>query len=139
MLSLVLPIFNEELVIDELHRRLGEFFGAVGTTWEVVFVDDGSSDGSFGRLKQLCTAEPRYALISLSRNFGHQFAITAGLDYARRSSRGDGRRSARPARGRRRHARAISRRLRHRARRAANARKGVDFQARDGLCLLSPS
>jgi len=69
--------------IDELHRRLGEFFGAVGTTWEVVFVDDGSSDGSFARLKQLCTAEPRYGVISLSRNFGHQFAITAGLDYAR--------------------------------------------------------
>jgi dolichol-phosphate mannosyltransferase len=82
-LSIVLPIFNEEPVIDELHRRLGEFLGAVGTTWEVVFVDDGSSDASFGMLKKLCAVEPRYRLVSFARNFGHQFAITAGLDYAR--------------------------------------------------------
>jgi dolichol-phosphate mannosyltransferase len=82
-LSIVLPIFNEEPVIDELHRRLGEFLRAVGTTWEVIFVDDGSSDGSFAKLKQLAVAEPRYRLISFARNFGHQFAITAGLDYAR--------------------------------------------------------
>jgi dolichol-phosphate mannosyltransferase len=82
-LSIVLPIFNEEPVIDELHRRLGEFLGAVGTTWEVIFVDDGSSDASFAMLKKLCAVEPRYRLVSFARNFGHQFAITAGLDYAR--------------------------------------------------------
>src|SRR5690242_17647430 len=85
-LSIVLPIFNEEPVIDELHRRLGAFLGAVGTTWEVIFVDDGSRDGSFAMLKKLCAAEPRYRLISFARNFGHQFAITAGLDYARGSA-----------------------------------------------------
>jgi glycosyltransferase involved in cell wall biosynthesis len=79
----VLPIFNEEQVIDELHRRLGEFLRAVGTTWEVIFVDDGSSDASFAKLKQLCAVEARYRLVSFARNFGHQFAITAGLDYAR--------------------------------------------------------
>jgi glycosyltransferase involved in cell wall biosynthesis len=82
-LSIVLPIFNEEPVIDELHRRLGEFLGAVGVSWEVIFIDDGSSDGSFAKLKQLSALEPRYRLVSFARNFGHQFAITAGLDYAR--------------------------------------------------------
>jgi polyisoprenyl-phosphate glycosyltransferase len=81
-LSIVLPIFNEEPVVDELHRRLTEFLGAVGATWEIIFVDDGSNDRSFEKLKALAGTEPRYHLISLSRNFGHQFAITAGLDYA---------------------------------------------------------
>jgi glycosyltransferase involved in cell wall biosynthesis len=82
-LSVVLPIFNEEPVIDELHRRLGEFLPALGTTWEVIFVDDGSKDQSFAKLRALADVEPRYRLISLARNFGHQFAITAGIDYAR--------------------------------------------------------
>jgi len=82
-LSLVLPIFNEEPVIDELHRRLREFLGAVGATWEVIFVDDGSKDASFAKLKTLSAVEPRYRVVSFARNFGHQFAITAGLDYAR--------------------------------------------------------
>jgi dolichol-phosphate mannosyltransferase len=81
-LSIVLPIFNEEAVVDELHRRLGEFFATIGTTWEVVFVNDGSSDSSYDKLKELCSRERRYRLVSFSRNFGHQLAITAGLDYA---------------------------------------------------------
>src|SRR5262245_59114299 len=82
-LSIVLPIFNEEPVIDELHRRLTEFLAAAGTSWEVIFVDDGSKDKSFPMLRALAEAEPRYRLISFARNFGHQFAITAGIDYAR--------------------------------------------------------
>jgi dolichol-phosphate mannosyltransferase len=82
-LSLVLPIYNEEPVIPELHRRLTEFLGQVGVTWEVVFVNDGSRDRSPEMLKELCQQEPRYKLVSFARNFGHQFAITAGVDYAR--------------------------------------------------------
>jgi dolichol-phosphate mannosyltransferase len=82
-LSLVLPIYNEEPVIPELHRRLTEFLGQVGVTWEVVFVNDGSRDRSPELLKALCATEPRYKLVSFARNFGHQFAITAGVDYAR--------------------------------------------------------
>jgi dolichol-phosphate mannosyltransferase len=82
-LSIVLPIFNEEPVIDELHRRLGQFLPALGTTWEVIFVDDGSSDQSFAKLRALTEGERRYRLVSFSRNFGHQLAITAGIDYAR--------------------------------------------------------
>jgi dolichol-phosphate mannosyltransferase len=81
-LSIVLPIFNEEAVIDELHRRLGEFLASIGGSWEVIFVDDGSTDASFSKLKALADKEPRYRLVSLSRNFGHQLAITAGFDYA---------------------------------------------------------
>src|SRR5689334_2283558 len=82
-LSIVLPIFNEEPVIDELHRRLGEFLSALGTTWEVIFVDDGSKDQSFPKLRALAEIEPRYRVVSFARNFGHQFAVTAGIDYAR--------------------------------------------------------
>src|SRR5262245_47550840 len=85
-LSLVLPIFNEEPVIDELLRRLAEFLAAVGTTWEVIFVDDGSKDQSFAMLSKRVADHPGYRLISFARNFGHQSAITAGIDYARGSA-----------------------------------------------------
>jgi polyisoprenyl-phosphate glycosyltransferase len=82
-LSLVLPIFNESEVIPELDKRLKEFLGAVGVTWEVVFIDDGSKDDSFEQLKEMARNEKRYRVLALSRNFGHQLAITAGVDYAR--------------------------------------------------------
>lgn len=82
VLSLVIPVLNEEAVIGELSRRIIEFLGQVGVTWEVVFIDDGSTDRSREMLKELCVADPRFKLVALSRNFGHQLAITAGLDYA---------------------------------------------------------
>lgn len=82
-LSLVIPVYNEEPVIEELGRRLEAFLLRVGVSWEVVFIDDGSSDGSVTLLRQLGEREPRFKLVSLSRNFGHQIAITCGLDYAR--------------------------------------------------------
>jgi glycosyltransferase involved in cell wall biosynthesis len=85
-LSLVIPIFNEEPIIPELDRRLRAFLneigGGVGSSWEVVFIDDGSKDRSRAMLKALADAEPRYKVIGLSRNFGHQLAITAGIDRA---------------------------------------------------------
>jgi polyisoprenyl-phosphate glycosyltransferase len=82
-LSLVLPIYNEQAVIPELGRRLEEFLATVGVSWEVVFVDDGSKDRSLELLKELAKEEPRYRIFSFSRNFGHQLAITAGVDFAR--------------------------------------------------------
>jgi polyisoprenyl-phosphate glycosyltransferase len=82
-LSVVLPVFNEEAVIGELGARLDDFLRQLDADWEVVFVDDGSRDRSFDLLKQLCAGQPRYRLVSFSRNFGHQLAITAGIDYAR--------------------------------------------------------
>jgi dolichol-phosphate mannosyltransferase len=82
-LSIVLPVYNEEAVIGELGSRLTDFLGHLDIDWEVIFVDDGSRDRSFDLLKQLCEGQPRYRLVSFSRNFGHQLAITAGIDYAR--------------------------------------------------------
>jgi glycosyltransferase involved in cell wall biosynthesis len=86
ILSLVLPIYNEEAIIPELDRRLRAFLADVGSgvgeAWEVLFVNDGSKDRSLALLTELAAAEPRYKVVSLSRNFGHQMAITAGLDRA---------------------------------------------------------
>ena len=84
-LTLVIPIFNEEQVIPELDRRLREAISTWQTlvdSWEVVFINDGSRDGSFEQLKALASAESRYKVISFARNFGHQMAITAGMDRA---------------------------------------------------------
>ena len=80
--SLVLPVYNEESVIPELVRRLGlllEERDRAGV-WEVLFVNDGSHDASRKLLEAACQDEPRFKLINLSRNFGHQIAITAGVD-----------------------------------------------------------
>jgi len=86
VLSLVLPVFNEEAIIPELDRRLRAFLADVGSgvgeAWEVIFVNDGSKDRSLALLNELAAAEPRYKVLSLARNFGHQMAITAGLDRA---------------------------------------------------------
>lgn len=84
-LSIVIPVFNEEQTIPELHRRLEAFLAqlpVVGSAWEVVFVDDGSKDRSAALLSELGEKEPRYRVLGFSRNFGHQIAITAGLDHA---------------------------------------------------------
>jgi polyisoprenyl-phosphate glycosyltransferase len=81
-LSIVIPVFNEEETIPELDKRLRTFLGELGETWEVVFVDDGSRDASAKMLQALAEKEPRYKLITFARNFGHQIAITAGMDRA---------------------------------------------------------
>jgi dolichol-phosphate mannosyltransferase len=81
-LSLIIPVYNEEEIVAELDRRLKAFLRGVDETWEVVFVDDGSYDQTPAALKELAQAEPRYKVISFSRNFGHQAAITAGMDRA---------------------------------------------------------
>jgi glycosyltransferase involved in cell wall biosynthesis len=84
-LSVVIPVFNEEETIPELDRRLTALFvglTSVGQGWEVVFIDDGSKDRSSALLAELASREPRYKVIAFSRNFGHQIAITAGIDRA---------------------------------------------------------
>ena len=80
-MSVVVPVFNEREVLAELHRRIGA--ALTGLEFELVLVDDGSDDGSAERLEALAAADPRTRVITLSRNFGHQAAITAGLDHAR--------------------------------------------------------
>jgi glycosyltransferase involved in cell wall biosynthesis len=84
-LSLVLPIYNEEEVIPELHKQLQEFLKELGADidCEVLFVNDGSRDKSLDLLRDLVKQDKRYRLLSFSRNFGHQTAITAGVDHAR--------------------------------------------------------
>jgi polyisoprenyl-phosphate glycosyltransferase len=82
-LSLVLPIYNEAEVIPELHRQLQALLASLRLQAEVVFVDDGSLDASFSLLRDLAAGDARYRILSFARNFGHQAAITAGVDYAR--------------------------------------------------------
>lgn len=82
-LSLVLPIYNEEEVIPELHLRLQDFLTKLALDTEVLFINDGSRDRSMELLRGIAKGEPRYRILSFSRNFGHQAAISAGVDYAR--------------------------------------------------------
>jgi dolichol-phosphate mannosyltransferase len=84
-LSLIIPVFNEEDSLLELDLRLREHLLNVqpaGEAWEVIFIDDGSTDKSRSILESLARNERRYRVVQLSRNFGHQIAITAGIDYA---------------------------------------------------------
>ena len=80
--SLVVPIFNEEAVIPILLKRLDALLEALDAQAEVIVVDDGSDDTSAIVIEGKVSADPRYRLIKLSRNFGHQVAITSGLDHA---------------------------------------------------------
>jgi dolichol-phosphate mannosyltransferase len=82
-LSVVVPVFDEEENVRELYLRTAEVLDRLGTPWEIVFVDDGSRDRSLALIRELRDADPRVRYRSLSRNFGHQVAITAGLDAAR--------------------------------------------------------
>ena len=81
-LSLVIPVFNEEETLPALFERLGGFLSQLGETWEVVFVNDGSRDRSWELLREVTEQDSRYKALGFSRNFGHQVAITAGLDVA---------------------------------------------------------
>lgn len=80
-LSVAVPIHNEESVLAELLRRLRSVLDAIqGGPHEIVIVDDGSTDGTFAILKEAAEHDPRILVLSLSRNFGHQAAISAALD-----------------------------------------------------------
>src|SRR5277367_5173633 len=80
--SLVVPIYNEEAVIPILLRRLDAVLDSLDAPGEVIVVDDGSEDTSAIVIEGKARADRRYRLVKLSRNFGHQIAITAGLDHA---------------------------------------------------------
>src|SRR5579872_3706492 len=83
MISVVVPVFNEEELIDRLHKEITAAVGSVGEAYEVVYVDDGSRDRSRERLLELQREDPRIVVVELSRNWGHQAALTAGLSVAR--------------------------------------------------------
>lgn len=80
--SLVVPIYNEEAVLPFLLARLGDLIDRLDAPVEVIFVDDGSRDRSAAILEAKLLEEPRYRYVKLSRNFGHQIAITTGMDLA---------------------------------------------------------
>lgn len=82
-LSVVVPVYNEEGTLAEFRRRLVAVLEPLGLDWEVVFVDDGSSDGTAGILARFHAEDPRLRALHLSRNFGHQVALSAGIDHAR--------------------------------------------------------
>lgn len=80
--TLVIPVWNEEKVIPILYERLRAVMDQTGESWEVVFVNDGSTDRSLELLVELRQQDSRVKILNFSRNFGHQIAITAGFDYA---------------------------------------------------------
>jgi polyisoprenyl-phosphate glycosyltransferase len=81
--SIIAPIYNEFENIPALWQRVSQVMDSTGEAWELILVDDGSSDGSTERIRELAAGEPRVRPIIFARNFGHQIAVTAGLDYAR--------------------------------------------------------
>lgn len=81
--SIVVPVYNEEEVIHETYRRLKNVMISTGEHYELIFVNDGSSDRTADILKGYSETDPSVILLDFSRNFGHQIAITAGMDYSR--------------------------------------------------------
>lgn len=81
--TVIAPIYNEKENIPELYRRVGEVLNRTGESWELILVDDGSRDGSTQQILQLADQDLRVRPIIFSRNFGHQLAVTAGMDYSR--------------------------------------------------------
>ncbi|MCU0473888.1 MAG: glycosyltransferase family 2 protein [Bacteroidales bacterium] len=83
MLSIVIPVFNEEKLIDELIRRTVTAVESFTQDYEIILVDDGSRDGSLAKILKISEKNRKIKLLSLSRNFGHQAAYTAGLEYSK--------------------------------------------------------
>ncbi|MBY0093567.1 glycosyltransferase [Priestia megaterium] len=81
--SIVVPVYNEEEVIHETYRRLTEVMRSTKEAYELLFVNDGSRDQTAEIIKEYSEQDPAVVLLDFARNFGHQIAITAGMDYAR--------------------------------------------------------
>ncbi len=80
--SVVVPLYNEELVLDESYKRLKNVMDTVQESYEIIFVNDGSNDGTRDKAEKMCAKDGKMRLVNFSRNFGHQAAITAGMDLA---------------------------------------------------------
>lgn len=80
--SIVAPVYDEEGNIEKFYKALHEAMDSTGETWEVLMVNDGSTDASLTLMLQLAEADERVKVINFARNFGHQTAVTAGIDYA---------------------------------------------------------
>ncbi len=82
VLSVVVPVCDEQGTLQEFHRRVTSVLDETAHTWEILYVDDGSGDASASILRALQLADPRVAVLTFSRNFGKEAALTAGLDHA---------------------------------------------------------
>jgi len=82
LVSVIVPAFNEEEVIRSFHKRLIDTINTLADTFEIIYVNDGSTDSTAAILKEFCTGDKRVGLIDLSRNFGKEIAMTSGIDNA---------------------------------------------------------
>ncbi|MBN2736435.1 MAG: glycosyltransferase family 2 protein [Spirochaetales bacterium] len=80
--SVVVPVFNEEEVVQVSYQRLKKVMDGINDSYELIFINDGSKDKTCGIVKEICGQDKNTKLIDFSRNFGHQIAITAGMDLA---------------------------------------------------------
>ena len=80
--SVVIPVFNEEMVINETYNRLKKVMDSTKEDYDLIFVNDGSVDSTANLIKQISAKDKKVKLLDFSRNFGHQIAISAGIDYA---------------------------------------------------------
>ena len=78
-ITAVVPVLNEELLVEELINRLDKALSSISDNYEILVVDDGSSDGTWNSLKQIALKNQKLKALRFSRNFGHHYAITAGL------------------------------------------------------------
>lgn len=81
--SVAAPVYNEIEIVEVFYNRVREVMEALGEPWELILVDDGSSDGSTEKILELSKRDPHIVPVIFARNFGHQIAITAGIDHAR--------------------------------------------------------
>ena len=81
--TIIAPVYNEIDCLDTLYQRICEVMAQTGELWELILVDDGSTDGSTEKIRQLEANDKRIRKVIFARNFGHQIAVTAGLDYSR--------------------------------------------------------
>lgn len=81
--SVIVPVFNEKDCLREMYQRMVTTLDSTGEPWELVLVDDGSRDGSTDIIRDLAEKDARVRPVIFARNFGHQIAVTAGLDYSR--------------------------------------------------------
>lgn len=82
VLSVVVPCANEEVVLHETHRRLTNALRKIGIKFEILYIDDGSTDSTMDVLREMQSSDHQVRVVRLSRNFGHQVAITAGMEHA---------------------------------------------------------
>lgn len=81
--TIIAPVYNETGCLDTLYERVKEVMDSTKESWELVLVDDGSTDGSTDMIRDLAKTDKRVRPVIFARNFGHQIAVTAGLDYSR--------------------------------------------------------